>query len=133
MLISMFRGSYSERRVPATTNQLVMLAGTGSTPVLLIYPLTKHRQRDGGEELGQPWGEPKRHAEQPHQVGHSPRSSLGEEETLEDAATSWAVEGFSLAGRSHHLDPNSHVTLPRVLQLKGPLYQPVSRYPASLS
>lgn len=75
------RGVVQKERVPATSNQLGHPWGRGSVgsiPALLICPLTKHRQRDGGEELGQPRGEPKPHAEQPHQVHHSPRASLGE-------------------------------------------------------
>ena len=62
-----------------------MLGVTGSMPMLLVHLLTKNRQRDGGEELGQLWGDPKPHAEQPHQMGHSLRSSLHEEETLENS------------------------------------------------
>lgn len=85
---------------------------TRSIPVLLIHSLTKNRQRDGGEEVGQPWGEPKPHTEQPHHVGHSLRSSLHEEETLENTVTSLTIQGVCLVASSHHLDPNSNVTLP---------------------
>lgn len=76
------RGGCSERQGASHKQPVGPSSGMGgsadSIPALLICPLTKHRQRDGGEELGQPRGEPKPHAEQPHQVRHSPRASLGE-------------------------------------------------------
>lgn len=58
------REASQKERVPATSNQLghTGVGCSGSIPVLLIHALTKHRQRDGGEKLGQPWGEPKPHA-----------------------------------------------------------------------
>lgn len=89
----------------------------GSIPGLLIHPLTKHRQRDGGEELGQPRGEPKPHAEQSHQVHHSPRASLGEEEMPENTTSSSTLQGFYPAGafssfgsQLKHDPPKKHST-----------------------
>lgn len=109
------REASQKERVPATSNQLghTGVGCSGSIPVLLMHALTKHRQRDGGEKLGQPWGEPKPHAQQPHQVGHSPRSSLHEEKTLENTASSSTVQGICWPAPSHHVDHNSNVTLPR--------------------
>lgn len=135
------QGGCSERegaRQPRATSWAILEGegSAGSVPDPLIRPLTKHRQRDGGEELGQPRGEPKPHAQQPRQVCHSPRSRLGGGDMLEDTATNSnkTLQSFCLAGPSHRLDPNSNGTLPRTLPEGSSFSQPLSHnYPALFS
>lgn len=113
-------------RESTTSNQLGHAGGYwfSTSPAVL----TKHRQWDGAEELGQPWGEPEPHTEQPHQVGHSPRSSL------KNTAASSAVQGFrranpfSLIWIPIQTSPSkgaSLSTIPKSASLTQPLSHPL--------